>query len=235
MKNTASLRVENVTARYGTKVVLRRVCLYVEERDYLAIIGPNGGGKTTLVKILLGQMAPAEGRVTYYRGGQEVEGLSFGYLPQYSQIDRHFPISVRQVVHSGLVTATLPTWRSSDEKMLVEQTLQRMELDTLAERPISDLSGGQLQRVLLARAMVRQPEVLVLDEPNTYIDRKFQEQMYQMLEDINRDCTLIVVTHDIAPLLSTAKHVACVNGTLHCHPTAGLPLRELEKHLTEMG
>lgn len=164
-----------------------------------------------------------------------MEQLSIGYLPQYSTIDKDFPISVREVVLSGLNGSGQWFRRfSAEQHVQVRRTLQRMELESLSERPIGVLSGGQLQRVLLARAIVSQPEVLILDEPNTYIDKRFQEQMYQTLSDINRDCAIIIVSHDIATVIDNAKHVACVNRTLHYHDTATMPREKIEEHFLNM-
>ena len=113
---------------------------------------------------------------------------------------------------------------------MVDETLDRMQLTELRRRAIGTLSGGQLQRVLLARAIVARPEVLILDEPNTYIDRRFQEQMYQTLNDINRDCAIIIVSHDIGTILQNVKDIACVNKHAHYHPDTELPMEELEEH-----
>ncbi|MDY3247369.1 MAG: metal ABC transporter ATP-binding protein [Prevotella sp.] len=229
------IRLNNICARYDDKRVLDGVSLCVYPHDYLAIIGPNGGGKTTLMRIILGLKKTESGQLDFYRDGRRVEQLSIGYLPQYSTIDKDFPISVREVVLSGLNGSGQWFRRfSAEQHGQVRRTLQRMELESLSERPIGVLSGGQLQRVLLARAIVSQPEVLILDEPNTYIDKRFQEQMYQTLSDINRDCAIIIVSHDIATVIDNAKHVACVNRTLHYHDTATMPREKIEEHFLNM-
>jgi zinc transport system ATP-binding protein len=233
--STINIILRDVSASYGEKTVLEHVNLRVEDHDYLGIIGPNGGGKTTLMKVILGMMEPTEGEVVYLRDGKPVKKLVMGYLPQYSKIDRKFPISVYDVVLSGLTDQK--RWlRPYTPKQLqqVKDTIDRMELSGLERQPIGALSGGQLQRTLLARAMVSNPEVLLLDEPNTYVDKKFQEQMYQMLTDLNASCTLIVVTHDIASIMPSAKHFACVNHKLHCHKAGEVPVEKLEQHLAEI-
>ncbi|MGI6232534.1 MAG: metal ABC transporter ATP-binding protein [Prevotella sp.] len=233
--STVNIVLKDITVRYGEKTVLEHVNLRVEDHDYLGIIGPNGGGKTTLVKVILGMMKPAEGEVLYFRDGKQVKNLTMGYLPQYNNIDRKFPISVYDVVLSGLTDQKCwfrPFTRQ--QRQQVEDTIDRMELRGLEHRHIGALSGGQLQRALLARAVVSCPEVLILDEPNTYVDKKFQEQMYQMLTDINSLCTLIVVTHDVASILPSAKHFACVNHKLHCHQAGEVPVEKLEQHLSEI-
>lgn len=225
------IKISHLSAAYDEKTVLHDVSLSVMADDYLGIIGPNGGGKTTLVKLILGMMKPTRGAIAFFRQGQAVEGLNIGYLPQYSRIDRQFPISVYEVVLSGL-NRHKPLFHpfQSEHHRHVQETLAELQLDSLGRQPISNLSGGQLQRVLLARAIVSRPELLILDEPNTYIDRRFQAQMYQILERLNRHCAIIVVSHDIAAILRNAKHIACVNHSLHYHSDTNIPVKELETH-----
>ena len=174
------ITLDNISASYDGKSVLEHVSLRIYPHDYLAVIGPNGGGKTTLMRVILGLKKPDAGRVTFFRDGEAVDHLGIGYLPQYSQIDRHFPISVYDIVASGLKTHHW--WQrhlDAHQRRQIDDTLSRLELGDLASHHVGQLSGGQLQRVLLARAVVSNPEVLILDEPNTYIDKRFQEQMYQ--------------------------------------------------------
>lgn len=225
------ITLEGVSAAYGSKTVLSGVSLDVYERDYLGVIGPNGGGKTTLVRLILGLMKPTEGRIRYYKQGKEVGELTMGYLPQYNAIDRDFPISVYEVVLSGLNRQKRflrPYTKAQHEQ--ARQTIARLQLNDLQERPICALSGGQLQRVLLARAIVSRPDVVVLDEPNTYIDKRFQEQMYETLADIHQECAIIIVSHDIAEVLQNVRHVACVNHHVHYHETADLKDETIERH-----
>lgn len=225
------ITLSDVSASYDQRQVLQHVSLQIYADDYLAVIGPNGGGKTTLMRIILGLKKPDAGTVKFFRNGAMVDNLSIGYLPQYNQIDKDFPISVREVVASGLKKRHLWQWRhSAEEHRQISDTLQRMELDTLANRAIGQLSGGQLQRVLLARAVVARPDVLILDEPNTYIDKRFQEQMYQRLAELNCECAIVIVSHDIATVVDNAKHVACVNHTLHYHDTHSMPHEKIEEH-----
>ena len=146
-----------------------------------------------------------------------------------TNIDKHFPIVVNDVVLSGIKQPLFKSYTAQQRQQAL-QTLQQMELADLQQRPIGQLSGGQMQRVLLARAIVEKPDVLILDEPNTYIDKRFQEQMYQMLADLNRQCAIVMVSHDIAETVHYAKHIACVNETLHYHPTTDIPQDKLEEH-----
>lgn len=229
------IKADNIAASYEGKQVLDNVSLTIFDDDYLGIIGPNGGGKTTLIKIILGLKKPDKGNISFYRDGKQVDHLNMGYLPQYTQIDRKFPISVYDVVLSGLKSKK-PFLRpyTKEQRLQVDNTLKRMELTEFKQKNIGELSGGQLQRVLLARAIVSKPDIIILDEPNTYIDMRFKEQMYQMLEMANKDCAVVVVSHDIAEILQYTKHIACVNGTMHYHSAESMPKEKLEEHFLKM-
>ena len=223
------IQIKHVTATYPEKTALKNVSLTVYDDDYLGIIGPNGGGKTTLLKIILGLLKPAEGSIQFFKNGRPANHIRMGYLPQYTDIDKHFPISVHDVVLSGLKKKRFSRYNKSQNEQ-VRQTIEQMELADLQYEAIGTLSGGQLQRVLLARAIVQKPDVLILDEPNTYIDKRFQEQMYEMLNDLNKQCAIVMVSHDIAEILNNVKHIACVNESLHYHDSTDLPKEKLEEH-----
>lgn len=228
---TPIIKIEHLAAGYEDKQVLQDVNLTVYKDDYLGIIGPNGGGKTTLMRLILGLKKPQDGSIKYYKDGKEAKEITMGYLPQYNALDKQFPISVYEVVLSGLSkTKRIFARYSKAQHQQVKDTLKRMQLEDLKDRHIGALSGGQLQRVLLARAIVAKPDVVILDEPNTYIDRRFQKQMYEMLEQINQECAIIIVSHDIAEVLNNVKHIACVNHHLHYHNTADMPKEKLEEH-----
>ena len=214
------IELRDVTAGYGAKTVLRGVTLDVWSDDFLGIIGPNGGGKTTLLKVILGLLAPFSGTVRFYDGeGREVPSLKIGYLPQMSLIDKKFPISVREVVASGL-SAEKPLFRpfNAAQRERVERVIAQMGLEEQADRPIGELSGGQLQRVLLGRSIVSRPRVLILDEPSSYVDKRFESRFYPLLEEINKESAILLVSHDIGTVLTMVKNIACVNETLHYHP-----------------
>lgn len=229
------IELKNISAAYDHKQVIEDASLKVYDHDYLGVIGPNGGGKTTLMKIMLGLKKPTAGEVVYYRNGQPVKEITMGYLPQYNQIDKEFPISVDEVILSGLSREKKIFHSFSKEHHeRVKACMEEMQLSDLANRPIGALSGGQLQRVLLARAIVGKPDVVILDEPNTYIDRRFQEQMYKMLEEINKQCAIVIVSHDIAEILNNVKHIACVNRHLHYHATTDMPKEKIEAHFLKI-
>ena len=226
------IQIEHVSAEYDGKQVFKDINLTVYQDDYLGIIGPNGGGKTTLMRLILGLKKPTEGSIHFCSEGKEI---SMGYLPQYNDLDKQFPISVYEVVLSGLSKSkSLFARYTKQHHQQVAETLERMQISDLKDRHIGALSGGQLQRVLLARAIVSKPDVVILDEPNTYIDRRFQKQMYEMLEQINKECAIIIVSHDIAEVLNNVKHVACVNHNLHYHDTTDMPKEKLEEHFLKV-
>ena len=217
------IELSQVTAGYGNKVVLREVSLEVWSDDFLGIIGPNGGGKTTLLKVILGLLPPFSGSRQLYQGGQPVDALKIGYLPQMNRIDRKFPISVREVITSGLM-AEKPRFRdfTAAQRERVEAVLQQMGLEALGDQAIGELSGGQLQRVLLGRSIVSRPQLLILDEPNSYVDKRFELHFYSLLSEINKESAVILVSHDIGTVLSMVKNIACVNESLHYHAGADI-------------
>ena len=212
------LEVKDLTVKYGIKTVLREVSFTLWKNDFLGIIGPNGGGKTTLLKAILGLLKPSAGQIIFYKENRPVNMLKIGYLPQINQIDRAFPISVHEVVASGLI-GEKKGWRrySGEQQQRINETLDRMGIREKAARPVSDLSGGELQRVLLCRAIVSHPDLLILDEPNTFVDKLYEAKLYQLLEEINRDMSIILVSHDTGTILPLVKNIACINETLHYH------------------
>jgi zinc transport system ATP-binding protein len=212
------IEIRNVTVRYGAKTVLRDIDLDVRVDDFLGITGPNGGGKTTLLKVILGLMKPAAGRISFFDCGRPVPSLKTGYLPQINPIDRRFPISVYEVIASGLA-GEKPRFRdfTPSQKDRIRELMAQMGLEQFSKRAIGELSGGQLQRTLLARAVVSKPQLLVLDEPNTYVDKNFESRFYELLGEINRETAVMLVSHDVERLFPMVKNVVCVNETLHYH------------------
>lgn len=225
------IQINGLNAAYDGKTVLNHVNLTVYEHDFLGVIGPNGGGKTTLIKCILGLHQSYQGEIRFFKEGKEVPDLNMGYLPQYNSIDKKFPISVYEVILSGLSKQKSIFHRYSKEQHeLVRQIISRMGLEGFEERPIGSLSGGQLQRTLLGRALVSNPEVVILDEPNTYIDKRFETKLYSLLEEINKERAIILVSHDIGTVLKNVKTIACVNESVHYHPHTEVPTEWLEEH-----
>lgn len=222
MNHDKLIQLSGVDVCYDRKRVLADINLTVCAHDFLGVIGPNGGGKTTLVKTILGLKRPSRGTVTFYRDGVSVPSIRMGYLPQYNKIDRQFPISVYEIVLSGIKKRIWQRYSAAHHEA-VRAMLHRMELEGLEDRPVGALSGGQLQRALIGRAIVSRPEVLILDEPNTYIDKRTETQLYRLLEDINRESAVILVSHDLGSVLQNVRSIACVNETLDYHPDTELP------------
>lgn len=208
------ITLDHVTAGYDGRPQLFDASLSIAPGDYVGVVGPNGGGKTTLMRVILGLLKPMSGSIHYYnKEGIEQRSLHMGYLPQYSSIDRDFPISVRETILTGL-NGDKPIWRgySKEQRQEAERLISRMQLDELASRPIKALSGGELQRVLLARAVVARPCVLILDEPNTYIDAPSQQLMQQMLASINKaGCAIVMVSHDTEQVHAVARTIVTVD------------------------
>lgn len=215
------IEIRRLNASYGQQLVLRDVSLDVFENDFLGIIGPNGGGKTTLLKLILGLLKPISGEIRFCRGNTREQ---IGYLPQINQIDRKFPILVSEVVASGLTT------RKGDKQADIEEVVHTMGLEEIMRKSIGQLSGGQLQRVLLARAMVSHPRLLILDEPSSYVDKRFESRFYDVLSEINSYTSIILVSHDIGTVVSMVKNIACVNETLHYHAGSDVNEEWLDTH-----
>ena len=225
------IQITDLSASYDNKTVLSHINLTVYEQDFLGVIGPNGGGKTTLVKAILGLHQPDNGQIRFFRNEKETPEINMGYLPQYNSIDKKFPISVYEVVLSGLSKQkSLFKRYSKEQHEQVREIIARMGLEGCEDRAIGQLSGGQLQRAMLGRALVSNPEVVILDEPNTYIDKRFEAKLYELLEEINRERAIILVSHDIGTVLQNVKTIACVNETLDYHPDTEVPAEWLEEH-----
>jgi zinc transport system ATP-binding protein len=229
------LELRRVTFGYGREVVLEEVDLAVQPRDYLAVIGPNGGGKTTLVQLMIGLLRPWSGEVidrlperARRKGGGK--GGKFGYVPQFSTFDRGFPLRVADVVLMGRLGARglLRPYGRADREA-AERVLAQLRLTSLARTHIAELSGGQLQRVLIARALASDPGLLVLDEPTASIDAESREVLRHLLIELNREIPIVVVTHDISSVASQVKHVACVNRRVVDHAAGELSQQALEE------
>lgn len=223
------IEIRNLSAGYDGKEVLTDVNLTIHEHDFLGIIGPNGGGKTTLIRCILGLLKPTKGEIQY---ADDSLIKQIGYLPQYNSVDRRFPISVEEVVLSGLLGGRSLTKRySTAERQQAHKVIAQMGLEGLEKRAIGELSGGQLQRAMLGRALIAKPRLLILDEPGTYLDRQSTHRLYQLLEEVAQRCAIVLVSHDVGTVLRQVKNVACVDGTLHYHAAAEVDADWLEAHL----
>ena len=209
------IEVADVSLRYERLPVLTDIDLTVFKDDFLVITGPNGGGKTSLLRIILGLQLPSRGAVHFYREGQLAHNLNIGYLPQKNVIDSRFPITVSEVVFSGLSGSKKIFSRFTEkEQEQVEKMLLLMGLAKLRDRPIGQLSGGQLQRTLLGRALVSDPEILILDEPSSYVDKAFETRMYDLLGEVAKKATILLVSHELSRVTEIANRVVRINKTL---------------------
>jgi len=226
--NNKCLEVENVSFQYDGNFILENITFSVENGDYLGIIGPNGGGKTTLLKIILGLLKPLSGTV------KTLTLHHIGYVPQRIAMgDFHFPATVEEIVASGRTARRgLLKWFNQEDKMAIEKAMEIIEITKYRNRLISQLSGGEQQKVFIARALAGEPKILILDEPTIGVDITSQEKFYAFLQKINQDLglTIIFVSHDIDVVAHQAKSVLCLNHKLVCH---GSPRQFMKKEYLE--
>lgn len=222
--------IRDVGVRYGDYTALEHVCLDIFDDDFIGIIGPNGGGKTTLVKSILGTI-PYSGTITHspllYSNGKRL----IGYMPQQSEFDRKFPISVVEVVMSGLQAdkGFLHGYTRRD-KALAMELLEMADIADIADSQIGDISGGQLQRALLCRAVILSPKMLILDEPANFVDNRFERELYALLHRLNEKMAIVMVSHDIGTITSVVKNIVCVNRHVHRHDSNIITQEQLDNY-----
>ncbi|MGD9251516.1 MAG: metal ABC transporter ATP-binding protein [Desulfobacterales bacterium] len=223
------VEIKDLDFAYGGEAVLEDVNLNVRQKDFMAVIGPNGGGKTTLLKLMLGLLAPAKGTVRVDGKSPQAASPCVGYVPQNVHANHSFPITAIDVVMMGKLDPK-KRWsrRSAAIRREAMAALERMEMEAHADKKIGMLSGGQRQRVFIARALVAQPKLLLLDEPTASIDTKGQADFYRLLRELNQEMTVLVVSHDLLVISRYVKSVACVNKKLHYHDQAEITGEMLE-------
>lgn len=195
--------ISHLSVRRDSRLILDDIDLTVKRGDFIAITGPNGGGKTTLLRVILGLIRPSSGTVSVR------DDIHVGYLPQKNMIDSHFPISVREVVESGLLSSRIET--KARRAVLVDEAMATVGVEELASRAIGTLSGGQLQRTLLARAIISKPQLLVLDEPLSYIDKRFEERLYDLVADLASSATILLVSHELSGIAHLATRTLTID------------------------
>jgi len=223
------IEIKDLDFAYNGEAVLEDVNLTVRHKDFVAIIGPNGGGKTTLLKLVLGLLTPAKGAVRVDGKPPKEASPCIGYVPQNVHTNHSFPITAMDVVLMGkLDPKNRLSLKSAANRRDALAALERMEMAAHADKKIGMLSGGQRQRVFIARALVAQPKLLLLDEPTASIDTKGQAEFYRLLRELNTDITVLVVSHDLLVVSRFVKSVACVNKRLHYHDQAEITGEMLE-------
>jgi zinc transport system ATP-binding protein len=221
------VQVQDVTFGYGRRPVLEEVSLDLHQSDYLAVLGPNGGGKTTLLKVLLGLVKPWRGTVTWNlpHGRRRL-----GYVPQFSTFEAGVPLRVEEVVRMGrLGLRGLGRWYRQGDRQAAREALEAVRLEDKAGALAGELSGGQAQRVLLARALVGEPEAIFLDEPMASLDADSRKVVREILLELRRRMPVVVVTHDPAAIAGEIRHIACLNRRLTYHGDPDLSPEVLEE------
>ena len=216
-QNTETLiSLRGVTMQFDRKVTLNDINLDICRGDFIAITGPNGGGKTTLLRIILRLLDPSKGSVTYLGDKGSGKRLRIGYLPQKNLIDSSFPVTVKEVTAFGLMNTSDIT---KEERMRrIDDTIRLMGLSDHADNAISELSGGQLQRALIGRAIISRPEVLVMDEPLSYLDKDYEHKLYHIIEELAPTTTIILVSHEMSAIAGMANRHLIINHSLQeCH------------------
>ena len=222
------IKIENLTVAYDNIPVLEDAELEIFEHDFLGVIGPNGGGKTTLLKAILGLVKPVKGKISFRRDIIRRD-KPIGYLPQVNYIDRKFPITVFDVVRSGSVMESSGRTKNEIKEKTLE-LLNEMGIYKIRNKAIGELSGGELQRTFLCRAVISDPCILILDEPDTFVDNRFEGELFERLQLLNKSMAIVLVSHDVGTISSYVKTIACVNRNLHYHPSNSITQEQLNSY-----
>lgn len=214
-----AIHIENLSIHYGQTPAITGIYLDVSDGEYLGIIGPNGGGKSTLLKAILGLVPISSGSVQMYGKSPRKNRAFVGYVPQFTLLNRKFPISLFEVVLTGYLKQGLSPFFSfsQKDKESAYALLERVGIANLANRQISELSGGEFQKMLIARALATNPKLLLLDEPTASVDAASRDQIYGLLSELNKNITVVLVTHDLLAVSSQVNRLACLNGHLIYH------------------
>ena len=227
------LEIKDLSFEYTKNIkVLENINLEINSEDFLAIIGPNGGGKSTLLKLILGLLKSKDGSII-----KTLKNEQIGYVPQNTNLNTDFPITALEVVLMGHITAKKRIFGYAKEDIAcAKYSLEQVGMKGFENRKIGDLSGGQRQRVFIARALCSNPKVILLDEPTASIDVKGQNEIYELLKQLNKDICIVVVSHDISVLLNYAKKVAHVNKNLVYHSLENIQenIKTTDEHLCEV-
>lgn len=224
------LKIENASVSLQGNLVLEDVNFEIRKGDFIGVIGPNGGGKTTLVKLILGLIKPDKGKIIYTIP-HDTGNSKIGYLPQVHAFDKKFPITVQDVILSGLpATHKFVSRHSNAEKEKAVYWMDRLGIASMSKKPIGNLSGGEMQRVFLCRSLISEPELLILDEPDTYVDNLFEKELYEELRELNHKMAVLLVSHDVGTITYYIKSIACVNKQLHYHASNVITDKQLASY-----
>lgn len=216
MSQAKVLEVRDLFFGYTAVPVLEGISFSVERGEFITIVGPNGGGKTTLLKLLLGLLRPWSGEILVYGKPRQEQQCCMGYVPQHGIFDRLFPLTVEEMVLQGRVRRW--GWYTPEDKQMVKKILEEVELEKYAKFSFSHLSGGQLQRALIARALVSEADILLLDEPSASIDSESEEKLLQLLHSLKGKKTVLLATHDTGFVRTISDRVLCIHRRLCEHP-----------------
>jgi len=220
---TPAVETRALSFGYDERLVLERVDLRIDAGDFVSIIGPNGGGKTTLLRLRLGLLAPNRGEIRVLGRSPEQARKRIGYMPQYVQLDASFPVTALDVVLMGRLRKAFPLGPfGRDDRGAAARALADVRVADLADRPFFALSGGQRQRVLIARALACDPEILLLDEPTASLDPRVQDELYDLLRELNQRMTVVLVSHDVGTVSRHVRTVVCVNRNVEVHPSSAI-------------
>jgi zinc transport system ATP-binding protein len=210
--------MNSLSAAYGANIVLQDISFRVMENDFIGVIGPNGGGKTTLLRVILGLIRPVKGSLSF--NADLIDSKSIGYLPQISTCDSNYPVTVTDIILSGLmIRKGIISRMSSADRKKAYDVMEELGLSAMKGFMLNELSGGQMQRVFLGRAIIGDPKLLLLDEPGNFVDTTFENDFYEKLKELNKRMAILMVSHDVGTISSHIKSFACVNRTLHYHPS----------------
>jgi zinc transport system ATP-binding protein len=218
--------MHSLSASYDANIVLQDINFRVSESDFIGVIGPNGGGKTTLLKVILGLLKPAKGKIVF--NSDLIDRNIIGYLPQISTGDINYPVTVTDVILSGLmIRKKIISRMSSSDTKRAGEVINELGLSEVAYSSLNELSGGQLQRVFLGRAVIGNPKLLLLDEPGNFVDSTFENDFYEKLRELNKRMAILMVSHDIGIISPHVKSYACVNRVLNYHPSSEITNEQL--------
>ncbi|MCN4144430.1 MAG: metal ABC transporter ATP-binding protein [Thiohalomonas sp.] len=235
----AAIEITDLNFSIENLSILENINMTIEQGDFAGLVGPNGGGKTSLIKLILGLYKPQSGKISIFGEPVKSQRKAIGYVPQYANFNNDFPISVQDTVLQGRLGVSSCFGRyCREDKVIAQKVMQETEVFDLAQRSIQSLSGGQMQRVLVARALAAEPEIMLLDEPTANIDQRAEKDIFDIFKAINERMTILIISHDIAFVSDYINKVFCLNKTLVCHDSTPVTSDTIHKlyggHVSEV-